>query len=350
MVVIHQEEVVEVAAHFLGGGHGGIEVKLVPLREGRENTGQHIRLNLGGHVQLGADALLFSGDPGQVVQVFHNAGLQRFDFPVQIADFILGVDGQVDHVFFRVAVFAFGKLHCGPGQHGQRFGGNFAHDQDEAQAEHRHQRHGANHHVHQELIAFVHHVVHVDVHAQDGPGLALRIQHRFIGGAEPSVFRGGHRGLNAHVFLIPAKFNRRYFNAANIEHILVGINQIHALAALQGLEINELGPQLFLVQRQCFADLHKAVIQSFLHEPGNNDRFILCFHRGAANLLKFIAADLFPQTARVIPVHERGHGGGSLGGGLFKVTIHPLAVHIISNRGQPCSQHEGDCQDQRVCF
>ena len=42
VVVVHQEEVVEVAAHLLGGVHGGVDIELLPVGEGGEDPGQHV--------------------------------------------------------------------------------------------------------------------------------------------------------------------------------------------------------------------------------------------------------------------------------------------------------------------
>ena len=46
MVVVDQEEIIEIAAHFLGGVHGGVQVKFLAFRERRENSRKHIGLNL----------------------------------------------------------------------------------------------------------------------------------------------------------------------------------------------------------------------------------------------------------------------------------------------------------------
>ena len=69
MVLVHEEEVVEVAADLLGGGHGGVDVELAALREGGEDAGQHARLYLRRHVQLRAYPLLLRRDAREVVYI-----------------------------------------------------------------------------------------------------------------------------------------------------------------------------------------------------------------------------------------------------------------------------------------
>ena len=59
VVVVHHEEIVEIAADLFRGGHGRIDIEFLPVRESRENTGQRAGLNAGRHIQFTADPLLF---------------------------------------------------------------------------------------------------------------------------------------------------------------------------------------------------------------------------------------------------------------------------------------------------
>ena len=69
MVLVQHEEIIEVSADLLGRLHGRIDVKLGPVREGREDPRQHVRLDLGRNIELRADPLFFFGDLEQVCHV-----------------------------------------------------------------------------------------------------------------------------------------------------------------------------------------------------------------------------------------------------------------------------------------
>ena len=112
-----EEEVVEVSAHLLGRVHGGVHVELLPLREGRENPGQHVRLDLGGHVQLGADALLLRRDGGQVLDVLVDLQLHGLDGLGEGLDLVAGADVQLGNGRTLLPIFSGGdSAHpCGGG-------------------------------------------------------------------------------------------------------------------------------------------------------------------------------------------------------------------------------------------
>ena len=57
MVAVDEEKVVEIAADFLCGSHGRVDIELMPIGEGREAARQHIRLYLLRKGKLGADTL-----------------------------------------------------------------------------------------------------------------------------------------------------------------------------------------------------------------------------------------------------------------------------------------------------
>ena len=90
VVVVHQKKVIEITAHFFCGRHGGIDVKLRIIGEGRENTGQHIRLDLCRHVQFRADSLFFGGYAGQIVDIQVQIHLHFLDGCRQVLDLIVG--------------------------------------------------------------------------------------------------------------------------------------------------------------------------------------------------------------------------------------------------------------------
>ena len=94
MILVDQEEIIEVAADLLGRVHAGIDVKLLPIREGGENAGQHIRLDPGGKGQLRADTLLLRRDPGDLADVVPGLLGERGKGLRQDLDFVVGaVDG-----------------------------------------------------------------------------------------------------------------------------------------------------------------------------------------------------------------------------------------------------------------
>ena len=92
MVVVDQEEVVEVPTHLLGRGHGGVDVELLAAWEGREDAGQHVRLDLRGDVELRPDALFLGGDGGQVLDVVLQGGRHVVEALGQVADLVVIVD------------------------------------------------------------------------------------------------------------------------------------------------------------------------------------------------------------------------------------------------------------------
>ena len=92
MVLIDKEEVVEVAAHLLGGVHGGVELEFGPVGEGREGVGHEGRLDAGGQSELRADALPLRRDPGDVPDVGLDLLLHMVDGGGQLPDLILVAD------------------------------------------------------------------------------------------------------------------------------------------------------------------------------------------------------------------------------------------------------------------
>ena len=69
MVFIEHVEIVEITADFFGSMHGGVNVKIKPLREWREYIREHAFLNIGGYVELRGNALLLRRDLGQILHI-----------------------------------------------------------------------------------------------------------------------------------------------------------------------------------------------------------------------------------------------------------------------------------------
>ena len=102
MIVVDQEEIIEIASHFLGGIHGCIDIKFIPLGEGREDPGQHIGLDLGRDGQLRSDPFFLG-----------RHFLQEFHIIPQLDDHIGKLVGKGSE-FIRSALFfpdLIGDLH-----------------------------------------------------------------------------------------------------------------------------------------------------------------------------------------------------------------------------------------------
>ena len=110
MVVVDQEEIVKITADFFCRRHAGIEIKLVPVGEGREDTRQHGLLNLGGSAQLGAHAFFFRSDGSQIFRIIDDAVLHIPDFLIEITDFVVGANIQLNHILFCESTAIFGKF------------------------------------------------------------------------------------------------------------------------------------------------------------------------------------------------------------------------------------------------
>ena len=66
MVLIDQEEIIKITADLPGRMHERVKVKFTPVRKRGENPGQHIRLDLGGNIELSADLFLFGRNTEQI--------------------------------------------------------------------------------------------------------------------------------------------------------------------------------------------------------------------------------------------------------------------------------------------
>ena len=69
MIFIHQAEIIEVSADAFGRSHRRVNVKFPSVRKGRKDPREHLRLDLGCHIQLGADPLLLRRYMAQVSDI-----------------------------------------------------------------------------------------------------------------------------------------------------------------------------------------------------------------------------------------------------------------------------------------
>ena len=93
VVAVNQEEVVEVAADLLGGGHAGEYIEFRPRREGGVQLGQLAGLDGRRHAELRADALLFRGDLLHLVHILQRFGGQVGEGLRQHLDLVPGPVG-----------------------------------------------------------------------------------------------------------------------------------------------------------------------------------------------------------------------------------------------------------------
>ncbi len=188
VVVIHHEEIVEITADLLGRFHAGIEVEFRAIREGRELPGQRGALNSRSRVQLCFDALALRGDPGQLVGAVHNARLHRLYLMIQVADFVAGSNGQLDHIFPGEAFLSRREARGPLRQLVQGLCDQPSGQQHADRHRHKGERRDIQRAVHQKPVALLHHIAHVDVHAGQSrlPYLILPfLLDRRAGGAQP---------------------------------------------------------------------------------------------------------------------------------------------------------------------
>ena len=189
MVVIHQEEVVEVAPHLLGRRHAGVDIKLRPLREGGENPGQHIRLDLGGHIQLRPDPLIFCGDRHEAAEIGYHVLLHLAEGVCQQLHLIPRADvrdvygggtcGQLLLMVLDKGAGGLRQLVDGPDHPPPH------HDQKQRQKAGRQgrQQHGQGG---QEGPLCVHHLIHADVRHHIARHGTVGVQHRCHGRHQPA--------------------------------------------------------------------------------------------------------------------------------------------------------------------
>ena len=236
VIVVHQEKVVKIAADLLGRGHGGVEVKLRPLREGREDPRQHIRLDLGGDVQLRADALLFGGNGGQVRDVAVDIPLHLLHGVAECFHFIAGPDVQLGDGGIPRLLAAV-VLHEGARRVRQLVDGF---DQDLGNAEKDdcdqydngdpHEKHDAV----QIIRAILHDVVHGNVHTDPRDRISVSVPHRLRGRNEPAVGIVRDEGRNALLRILCFQSgSRNLVGGSELALVLrtVGVHDVSALVA-----------------------------------------------------------------------------------------------------------------------
>ena len=274
VVVVHQEEVVEVAAHLLGRVHGGIHVEFLPLREGRENSGQHVRLDLGGHIQLGADALLLRRDGGQVLDVLVDLQLHGFDGLREGLDLVAGADVQLGNGRTLLPIFSGGdSAHpCGGGApltgaavgHVLQSGtGHLIDGVDYKPVHQQHQDHAGGDHGKQngkknnpqKVHPVRHHVVHGDVHVHKRISVAGLVVHPDQCSTKPAKFL---RLTDKYYIIACFNVQIRNFFLWRLDHRVC----IHDV--IQRVSFLEASP----ARRDCNIDIQCRVIR--LHQPAKN--------------------------------------------------------------------------------
>ena len=91
MIVIEQEEIIEISAHFFCRRHRCKYVKIIPVRECRKYTRKHVSLYIGGHVKFGTDTLLLGSDRDKVFKIPAHLAVHLIECSRQFFKFIPGV-------------------------------------------------------------------------------------------------------------------------------------------------------------------------------------------------------------------------------------------------------------------
>ena len=184
MALVHHEEIVEIAAHFLGRIHGGKNIELRPIGEGRKHTGQHGSLDLLGNIQLRTDSLLLCRHRLQLVDIGPDVGIHLLESFKQFLDLIAGFNGNLEG-FFVLQI-----LNHGSGNTADLVDGidDLSFDKEEAHpdGQHNHQNDGDNNH-RQEVRHVLLQVGHVHIDAHHGNGLTLAVKDRRIGRSDVAV-------------------------------------------------------------------------------------------------------------------------------------------------------------------
>ena len=319
MVIIHQEEIVEIAAHLLGRGHGGVNIELMPLRERRENARQHGSLDMPGHVQLRADALLLRRNAAQIADIL-----------IQLRHHVLERLGQVLHLIPGVHIhpelrqalhFALHQSDGGPVQRAQRADQYPVHIvviREDRHHQHR-QRHTQRQHPELAYLLIDH--VHGDVHTGQ--------RHRRAGAVEDS-----HIGRGQIAVLL----------VVGDEDVLLGIHGeglVHQLvaAAVIGIRIPQVTDAV-LTGHARVPDVEHDLFLRHDHIEILQAQLFLCVQQVAVYLL--VVVILF--AGAVIPLHavavdKSGGHGGLTKGQLGIVFLHPRPVQPGDGRREDGHQH-----------
>ena len=352
MVLIHQEKVVEIPSNLLGRVHGRVDIELRLVREGREDPGQHIRLNLGGHVQLRADSFLLGRHPGQIVHIGVQVLLHFLHRFRKIFNLIPRADRQFLDGGFLFPAHAFLVRDIGGGGRRQLIdrADNFAVYKIHHKRHHRQGGHGKSRaELKQEGVPVVHHLLHGNVHHHIADHSAVLIHNRRSGGAQPAKIPGiadiggkpSERVLKHRLILII-----EHFPGPDGAHA-VALVGVHHIDSRPGRRI---GGDNIQVQNI----VHPLDIPQLLQLPAVIP--ILHAIKERKILLPPLLRLLVPQTGaavnpqnliRVTPhirfIHGCGHGPRQIHGMVGVVGIHHPRIHLIPHQNSgngKCRRHQ----------
>ena len=97
VIVVEQEEIVEIAADLLRRIHGGVNIKFIAVREGREQMRQLAGLNGLRHAKLGTDPLLLRRHLADLLHIPHRLFRQRCEGLRQHLDLVAGPVSVLHH-------------------------------------------------------------------------------------------------------------------------------------------------------------------------------------------------------------------------------------------------------------
>ena len=104
VVVVDEEEVIEVAADFLGGGHMGVKAELVPFRERREGVRDDPLLDAARDIQFAFHPVFLGRDRLQVLGVIHDGEFHLVDVHRQQFDLVFALGGVSQRDFGQFVV------------------------------------------------------------------------------------------------------------------------------------------------------------------------------------------------------------------------------------------------------
>ncbi len=99
------KEVIEVSADLPGRLHGSINIKICPVREGREAVRQHVRLNAVGEGEFRMDSLFLSRHLCQIFLIILQVMLHIRQNQAQVFHLVAGLNIQAAEVFSFLSPF-----------------------------------------------------------------------------------------------------------------------------------------------------------------------------------------------------------------------------------------------------
>ena len=190
MILIDQEEIIKIAAHFFCRIHAGINVKFIPIRKCRENTRQHRCLNLGCDIQFCPHTLFFCSYFCQMVDVVIDLHFHGFDGFAQLLNLIPGMDIELGDGCLRL----FGTLLVFDKQRGclrQTFDRNKQDAVDAGEDQKTDHNRNANQHqteILQKFLAVFHNVIHGNVNAGSSYHFTILVIDSGARGTQPAIF------------------------------------------------------------------------------------------------------------------------------------------------------------------